>query len=169
MAKKGQESNLRSGRFVNRAGNRWRNFMRDARAGSFDANRMARDTSDAVVDAIDLWMGLLGLGASPQVGVADFGPQRQITWKGGVDTTVLLGDVVDATAVFPTGAGGLQFKPVDGGGLPVQLQLMGVEILEDGLELKVSVKDVTPGMGSVGVGEYFANLYYTVPSGVTKQ
>jgi hypothetical protein len=157
MAKKDGGASKHASRFANRASERLKKAAIDARAGRFNAQRLAEDISNTAVDAIDLWTALLGFGASPQVGVAIF-DAPQGTWKpGGVTTTVVLSDPVPDDAVFP---GALKFRLLDGTAT-VDLQLTNVESREDGLELKISAKDVTPGAGNVAVGEYYVNLSYT--------
>ena len=80
-------------------------------------------------------------------------------------------DEVPADAVFPANPvlnpAALKLRPVDGGAT-VNLQITAVDILDDGYELKVYVKDLSPGNGSVAAGEYFAMLYYTTPADPTK-
>ena len=145
-----------AGRFADRAGTRLRTLVDDARQGRYDSNRFADDVSQAVLDVVDFWSSLFGTGASPSVGLADFGPQRQATWKGGLETTVRVADEIPATAVFPVGV--LRLAPL-GGGAPVALQLQGVNRVDE-FELKVSVQDVTPGPGFVAPGQYIAVLHY---------
>ncbi len=164
---KGKETGTHLSRFANRGGQRVRQFIRDAaKPGGVAGDRLAFDVGRGVSDWINLWTGLLGFGASPQVGVADFGGFKGGTWKGGQDTNVLLADALPDNPTFP-GSGTINLAPIDGGAT-VNLTVTGVEILDDGFELKVSVRDTTTGP-PVAVGEYFANLYYTVPPSTTKQ
>jgi hypothetical protein len=154
-------------RFANRASDRLGKFAKDARAGTYDANRLASDVSNSLIDLVDLWSGFLGLGASPQVGIADFAEHPPVDWKAGQATMVRIIDQVPEDAVFPANAAlnvnALKLHPIDGGAT-VNLQVTQVLREDDGYQLTVSVRDLTPGPGNVAAGEYFATLYYTTPA-----
>jgi hypothetical protein len=155
-------------RFANRTGDRLRALVQDARAGTYDAQRFAQDIASSLTDALDLWVGVLGYGASPQVGVVDYGAQPQATWKGGVTSVVTLAEAVPDNPVFPTG--GLRLARVDGS-LTVDLQLTDAEVVadSDGFQLTVSFRDMTPAGGTLPPGDYFGNLFYTTSTDPTKR
>jgi hypothetical protein len=145
----------------------------DARGGIYDGTRLASDLSGAAVDMVDLWTGMLGFGPSAQVPIVDFKERKPADWKGGLIATALLSDPVPTNAIFPVpgnpaGLAVLKLRTIDGTA-SVDLQLMGVDVLDDGVQLLVSVEDVTAGAGTVASGEYFVTLYYTVPPDLTKQ
>jgi len=154
-------------RFANRASDRLAKFAKDARGGTYDGNRLASDVSNSLIDVVDLWSTLLGFGASPQVGNADFDEHPSADWKAGQTTMVRIVDQVPEDAVFPANpvlnAAALKLHPVDGGAA-VNLQVTQVQRDDDGFQLTVSVRDLSPGMGAVAAGEYFATLYYTTPA-----
>ncbi len=123
---KGKETGTHLSRFANRGGQRVRQFIRDAaKPGGVAGDRLAFDVGRGVSDWINLWTGLLGFGASPQVGVADFGGFKGGTWKGGQDTNVLLADALPDNATFP-GSGTINLAPIDGGAT-VNLTVTGVD------------------------------------------
>ena len=151
--------------FANRFSDRVQKFASDARGGKYDAARLASDLANSVIDTIDLWGNFLGYGASPQVGLADFQDHPSADWKNGLDTMVTVASEVPTTGItWPANgalnATALKLRPVDGGAA-VNLQLTQVKVDEDGYQLTVSVKDLSPGAGSVAAGEYLGTLYYT--------
>jgi hypothetical protein len=174
MGKKKDNAGLHSARFTKRLGDRVQQFASDARGGIYTGDRLASDLATGVTDLLDLWSTFWGFGASPQVGSADFGTHPSVDWKTGLSTSVKVTDAVptDNSAQFPANqalnAAALKLRPVDGSAA-VNLQLTQVTINDDdGFNLTVSVKDLTPGNGAVAAGEYFATLYYTTQTDPTK-
>jgi hypothetical protein len=163
-------------RVANRGSDRVQEFLRNARGGGagINADGFARMWSSAIADVIDLWGTFLGFGSSFQVGVADLGDQPLGTWQGGVTTIVRVQDQIPEDATFPAdttlNAGALKLRTVDGG-VVVDLQLTGVDRLDDGYQLRVSVKDLSPQPNPpnppVAGTDYFGNLYYTTTNDPT--